>query len=164
MMFNAFWSLDHCNFYLVYQAYLVLLYKKEDAVEIKDYRLISLIHSMCKMIAKVLSLRLVPHMQEMIHQNQSTFILGCTLHDNFKTMHATVYLLHAHRVSSILLKVYIAIAFDMVNWAFLLELMQVTGLSRRWINWMATLLLMVSTRIILNGEPGHQICHARGLR
>ena len=33
--------------------------------------------------------------------------------------------------------------------------------SQQWINWVA--IFLASTRIVLNGLPGHRICHARGL-
>jgi len=43
--FHAVWSLDGWSFYLVNQAYMVLLRKKQEADTVGDYRLISLIHS-----------------------------------------------------------------------------------------------------------------------
>jgi hypothetical protein len=53
--FNAFWSLDSCSFNLVNDAFMVLLQKKSDPQEIKDYRPISLMHSFGKLVAKCLS-------------------------------------------------------------------------------------------------------------
>jgi len=41
--FHAVWSLDGWSFYLVNQAYMVLLRKKQEANTIGDYRQISLI-------------------------------------------------------------------------------------------------------------------------
>lgn len=58
--FNALWSLDSRSFHLVNEALLILLRKKQDAQEIKDYRPISLIHSFSKLFAKALSLWLAP--------------------------------------------------------------------------------------------------------
>jgi hypothetical protein len=37
------------------QAYMILLHKKKDVTEVKDYLSISLIHSFSKLVAKVLS-------------------------------------------------------------------------------------------------------------
>jgi hypothetical protein len=54
--FNAFWSLYHRNLYLLNQAYIVLLRKKKDEVEVKEYRPISLIHNINKLFTKDLSL------------------------------------------------------------------------------------------------------------
>jgi hypothetical protein len=61
-----------------------------------------------------------------------------------------------------LLKVDIAKAFDSVNWSFLLDLLSHTGFTRHWINWVSILLSTASTKILLNSQPGHRICHAPG--
>jgi hypothetical protein len=52
--FNSFWALDY-RIYLINQAYMILLHKKKDVTEVKDYLSISLIHSFSKLVAKVLS-------------------------------------------------------------------------------------------------------------
>jgi hypothetical protein len=44
--------------------------------KIKDYRSIALIHSIGKLIAKVLVNKLVSRLQELIHVNQNAFIKG----------------------------------------------------------------------------------------
>jgi hypothetical protein len=64
----------------------------------------------------------------------------------------------------VLLKVDIAKAFDTVSWAFLIDLLRHMGFSQRWRNWVSILLSMVSTRLLLNGNPGRRIYHAQGLR
>jgi hypothetical protein len=76
----------------------------------------------------------------------------------------TTKLLHARKWLCCLLKVDIANAFDTVSWPFLLELLHHAGFSRQWINWISILLSSASTRILLNTNPGSQICHGRGLR
>jgi hypothetical protein len=38
-----------------------------------------------------------------------------------------------------------------------------TGFPNTCINWLAELLRTASTRVMLNGEPGRQIFHMRGL-
>jgi hypothetical protein len=110
----------------------------------------SLIHSFNNLIAKTLSLCLAPQMPQLIQPNQSAFIKGRTLHDNFWMVQGTAKLLHTRGRPTILLKVDLAKAHS--------------GFSRRWINWVSTLLASASTCIILNGNPGQRICHGRGLR
>lgn len=162
--FNAFWSRDFRSFNLVNEAYLILLRKKENPEEIKDYRPISLIHSFGKLVAKCLANRLSRFLNDLVRPNQSAFIRGRSIHDNFRTVQLTVRLLHSTRRPSILLKIDIAKAFDTVSWPFLLQLLEFMGFSRRWRDWMSALLSTASTKILLNGRPGDRICHARGLR
>jgi hypothetical protein len=65
------------------QALIALLPKRADAVEVKDFWPINLIHSVAKLVAKVLSSRLAPCMPHIVGPHQSTFIHGRCLHDNF---------------------------------------------------------------------------------
>jgi hypothetical protein len=74
MAFHSFWSLDYRSFYLLNQAYMVLLKKKKDHQQVHDYRPISLIHSFSKLVAKTLSTRLAPNMHSLVMPNQSDFI------------------------------------------------------------------------------------------
>jgi hypothetical protein len=103
--FNTLWSLDFHSYYLVKQAYLVLLRKKPEAQEVKDFCPISLIHSFSKLVSKVLSARLAQHMNDLVQPNQSKFIKERAIHDK----------IYAHRHACILLKVDIAKAFDTIS-------------------------------------------------
>jgi hypothetical protein len=161
---HAFWTMDFRSLYLVNEAYIILLKKKRDAEQVYDFRPISLIHSFGKLVFKILSVRLAPLMHLLVRSNQTVFIKGHVLHDNFGAVQSTTKVLHAHRRPSALLKIDIAKVFDTVGWAFPLVLLSHLGFSHRWCNWVLALLSMASTRIPLNGHPGHHICHVRGLR
>jgi hypothetical protein len=62
------------NFHWLNSANIVLLPKKEGAEEISDFRPISLIHGIAKLISKMLALRLGPFMNELVSNAQSAFI------------------------------------------------------------------------------------------
>jgi hypothetical protein len=74
--FQAMWSGDCRGLHVANQALISLLPKHAVAVEVKDFRPISLIHSAAKLIAKVLSSRLAPRMGQIIGSYQSAFIRG----------------------------------------------------------------------------------------
>jgi hypothetical protein len=95
--FHALWAIDGRSFYLVNQAYMVLLKKKADAALVSDYRPISLVHSFAKLFTKVLARRLAPHLDSLICYNQSAFIKGRIIHDNFKAVELTAKCLHKER-------------------------------------------------------------------
>lgn len=82
---NSLWSLDSCDFHLLNNAFLTLLRKKPDAVDVKDFRPISLIHGFGKLFAKLLARRLAPHLPDLVQPNQSAFIKGRLIHDNFRS-------------------------------------------------------------------------------
>lgn len=133
---------------------MILLRKKNEAQEIKDYRPISLMHSFGKLVAKCLARRLALALNDLVHPSQSAFIQGRLMHDNFRSVQLTCKTLHRKKQSCLLLKIDIAKAFDSVCWPFLLEVLWQFSLSQRWLNWMSILLGSVSTRVLLNGRPG----------
>lgn len=106
---------------------MVLLKKKAEPVAIKDYRPISLIHSLGKLITKCLARRLAMVLNELVHPSQSTFIQGRSIQDNFRVVHLTCKALHRSRRSHMLLKIDIAKAFDSVAWPFLLDVLRACG-------------------------------------
>jgi hypothetical protein len=73
-------------------------------------------------------------------------------------------LLHVHKKPAILFKADISKAFDSVASSFLLELLLHMGFPNGKINWITKLLLMASTKVLLNREPGMRIRHRWGLR
>jgi hypothetical protein len=54
--FHALWQQDWRSFYLLNDASMVLLRKKETPASLKDYRPISLIHSFGKLVTKGLAM------------------------------------------------------------------------------------------------------------
>ena len=160
--FNAFWSLDCRSFNHLNDAYMILL-KNEHPAEIRDYRPISLIHSFSKLITKCLANRLAGVLDALVLRNQSAFIKGCRIHDNFRNVQIACKAIHEKKSPTILLKIDIAKAFDTVSWPFLLEVLQHMGFSQRWRDWISIILATASTKILLNGRPGRRICHAHGL-
>lgn len=72
--------------------------------------------------------------------------------------------MHAKRARCVLLKIDVAKAFDTIAWPFLIEVLEHMGFGQHWRDWISLLLGSTNTKILLNGQPGRQICHARGLR
>jgi hypothetical protein len=135
--------------------------KSSEATSLKHYRSISLIHSVGKLISKLLENRLAPCLSELVHPSQSAFIKQRFTQDNFKYMQSAAKLLHVRKRHSLLLKVDIALTVDSVAWSFLIEVLQHMGFPRPWIDWVVALLSTANTKILLNGVPGEQICHAQ---
>jgi hypothetical protein len=77
------WVGDGRTFGRLNRALISLIPKKQEAEEVGDFRPNSLVHSLVKIFSKLLANRLRPKMTELVSTNQSTFIVGCSLHDNF---------------------------------------------------------------------------------
>ena len=161
---SVVWSRKFGNFHLLNSAYITLLPKKQDVISVKDYRPISLVHSFAKLVTKLMANRLAGHLDQMVSPNQSAFIKGRFILDNFMLVQHTTKFLHQQKQSWVLLKLDITKAFDSVSWPFLLEVLRNLGFGIIWCDIISGLLASSSTQILLNGSPGNKITHRRGLR
>ncbi|WVZ92764.1 hypothetical protein U9M48_038806 [Paspalum notatum var. saurae] len=155
---------DGRKLHLLNSAYLILLPKKQDALQVKDYRPIRLKHSFAKLITKLMANRLAPFLDRMVSANQSVFIRGRCIHDNFLLVQQMARFLHRQREPRLLFKLDISKAFDSVSWSFLLEILSHLGFRQRWHDVLCCLLRSASSRVLLNGVPGNWINHRRALR
>jgi hypothetical protein len=155
---------DGRSFGRLNRALITLIPKKLDAQEVGDFRPISLVHSFAKLFSKLLANRLRPKMEGLVSANQSAFIKGRNLHDNFILVRQVARKINGRREAGVLLKLDISRAFDSLSWAFLFEVLRSMGFPEAWLRWIAIALRTASTRVSVNGTPGRQIVHARGLR
>jgi len=152
------------RFRLLNTAFISLLPKQQDANSVKDFRPISLIHSFAKLVTKIMANRLVPLLPSLVPPNQSAFIRGRNIHDNFLFVQQMAKALHGKKEAHVLLKLDISKAFDSVSWPFLLEVLRHLGFGQRWCNLICLVLSTSSTQVLVNGEPGSGFFHHRGLR
>jgi hypothetical protein len=161
---SAVWRRYFRIFQLLNTAFITLIPKKEGASQASDFRPISLIHSFAKLILKILANRLAHNLDSMVSSNQSAFIKGRFIQDNFMMVQQTTKFLHAQKQSRIMLKLDIMKAFDSMSWTFLMEVLERLGFGRIWRDILSGLLATSSTQILLNGIPSQSITHHRGLR
>jgi hypothetical protein len=110
---------------------IVLIPKKNDPLEPKDYRPISLCNVIFKVVSKCLVNRLRPLLQDIISPRQTAFIPGRLITDNalvaFECIHA-IQTGSVARSKFCAYKLDMAKAYDRVDWRFL-EGFSETGLS-----------------------------------
>jgi hypothetical protein len=84
---NQFSSLRTNHLHWLNSANIALIPKKEGAEEITDFRPISLIHAIAKLISKMLATRLAPYMNMLVSNAQSAFIKKRSIHDKERSIH-----------------------------------------------------------------------------
>jgi hypothetical protein len=62
------------RFKLLNIAFITLLSKKADAMQVKDYKPVSLVYNFMKLVTKILANRLAPLFTSLISTNQSAFV------------------------------------------------------------------------------------------
>jgi hypothetical protein len=155
---------DGRGFARLNRALITLIPKKQDAVQIGDYRPISLVHSFAKLFSKVVANRLRLRLGDIVSTNQSAFVKHRCLHDNFVLVRQVARRINQRRKPGVLLKLELSRAFDSMSWGFLFEVLRQMGFGPLFRKWVALLLYTANTKIIVNGVPGMRIQHARGLR
>lgn len=161
---NCIHSVRAPNWNIVNTANLVLLPKRDGAQNASDFRPISLMHSVPKLLSKMLASRLAPEIHKLVSNNQSAFIRGRSIQDNFLYVKNVIKAAHSGKSPLIFLKLDVAKAFDSVCWGYLLEVLEAMCFGQRWRDMISIILASSSSRVMLNGSPGSPFVHRRGLR
>ncbi|RVW93493.1 Transposon TX1 uncharacterized 149 kDa protein [Vitis vinifera] len=145
-------------------SFIVLLPKKSQSKKISDFRPISLITCLYKIIAKVLSGRLRGVLQETIHSTQGAFVQGRQILDAVLIANEIVDEKKRSGEEGVVFKIDFEKAYDHVKWDFLDHVLKKKGFSPRWRSWMRGCLSSVSYAILVNGNAKGWVKAARGLR
>lgn len=142
----------------------MLIPKKDGAAAAGDFRPLSLMHSIAKILCKILANRLGLELDHIVSHSQSAFIKKRCINDNFLFVRNVIKEAHVQHSPMLFLKLDIAKAFDSVHWDYLFEVMRAYGFGQRWRDLVALILASSSSRVLLNGIPGIPFRHRRGLR
>ena len=143
---------------------MVLLPKKPGAVTVDAFRPICLQNCSVKIAAKLLTTRMQKEVAGLIDLNQTGFLKGRTIAENFVYAAEMLQLCHKRKVPTLVLKLNFAKAFDTVNWDCLMRVMAARGFSAQWCSWVRMLLETSHTAVLVNGCPGPWFTCKRGLR
>jgi hypothetical protein len=161
---NCMFFCQDSGFNSLNQALIVMLPKKVDVVEMRDYRPISLVHSFEKIFSKLLTAMVGPRMLELVAINQSAFICGRSIMDNFIFVQSAIKTLHRKKAPTIFLKLDLARALDLVSWPFIMEVLCAHGFRELWCAWIISILLTSSSKIPINDHSTDRVWHRRVLR
>ena len=154
--------MNGCGYQKLNEAMFTFLPKIPDASSHFDYWSISLIHPLENLFTKVLSLWIAPRFGYIVSANQSSFIAGCGMHENFMLVQQTVRQLHNLKNACVLPNLKIMLAFDWVSWPYIFEILQHLGFGKKWIPWVSTLLSSSLMTVHINDIPAPLIEHACG--
>jgi len=156
IMFNQFFhssSLPSC-----FSSYFIALIPKVSSpIRLGDFRPISLLGSLYKLVAKVLAGRLAPIMDKLISPNQSAFIKGCQLVDGVVAVNEIIDVARKKNKECLIFKVDFEKAYDFVSWSFLDYMMQRLGFTDRWRSWIRACVFCGRLSVLVNGCPTEEV-------
>ncbi|KAJ4771824.1 RNA-directed DNA polymerase (reverse transcriptase)-related family protein [Rhynchospora pubera] len=145
-------------------AHIILLPKTENAHLVTDFRPISIINYVPKLISKVLALRLKPFLPDLVAPCQTGFIRGRMIAENFIVAREMISHLNSSPRPSVLLKIDFSKAFDTVDWTFLNSILVGRGFPTKFVDWINLLLTTSVSSVLVNGCKSTPFKHNRGVR
>lgn len=162
-LFSDFFA-GTANIEKINKAFIVLLPKRHGATTPDAFRPISLQNFLVKVITKVLTNRLQLQISQLIDLDQTGFMKGRFIAENFVLATELVQCCHKRKSPTLVLKLDFAKAFDSIEWDSLIKILHARGFPDLWCDWITKLLSSAKSAVLLNGVPGPWISCCRGLR
>ena len=150
----------------VNSTFLVLIPKKRDAEDLRDFRPISLVggRGLYKWLAKVLANRLKLMLAKVIFNAQNVFVEGRQIMNIVLIANETINSILKSKGGTILCKLDIEKVYDHVEWHFLFSVLEKMGFREKWIRWIKWCVSTSSFSVLVNGTPTGFFQSSRGLR
>ncbi|GJZ55134.1 RNA-directed DNA polymerase, eukaryota [Tanacetum coccineum] len=145
-------------------SFISLIPKIPNANMVKDFRPISLIGSVYKIIAKILANRLVMVVGDLVNEIQSAFVADRQILDGPFILNELVQWCKAKKKQTMVFKVDFEKAYDSVRWDFLNDVMKKFGFGEKWCNWIRKCLQTSRGSVLVNGSPTQEFQFYKGLK
>ena len=145
-------------------SFLSLIPKKCNVVNIKDFRPISLVGSVYKLLSKVLANRLRVVLDKLISETQNSFVGGRQILDSVLIANECLDGRLKSRIPGVACKLDIEKAYDLVNWEALFYLLDQMGFGLKWRGWIKASISSVHFSVLVNGSPEGLFGSSCGLR
>ncbi|XP_028122358.1 uncharacterized protein LOC114319532 [Camellia sinensis] len=129
-----------------------------------DYRPISLVGSVYKVLAKVLASRLKGVLPHIISTAQSAFIGGRNILDGILIANEIVDGWRKSKMRGVIIKLDFEKAFDSVNWCYLSSMVLNFGFGVKWISWIKECISTAKLSVLVNGSPTEEFPPQKGFR
>lgn len=145
-------------------SFIALIPKVDSPLGLGDYRPISLVNCMYKVVSKLLSMRLKTVLPGLLDVCQFAFIGGKNMLDSVLIANEIVHEAKRKKLPTFVLKIDYEKAYDSVKWDFLLYMLRRMKFGEKFIKWIWGCLKSASVSVLVNGSPTEEFCMEKGLR
>jgi hypothetical protein len=145
-------------------SYIALIPKVAGNSSFNDYRPISLLNGLYKIIAKILATRLKELMWCVVSPSQSAFIVGRNILDSVLIANEMLDSMKSRSCQGFFLKLDFRKAFDIVSWSYLNDVMGYMKFGARWRKWIMACVSTIRLSVLINGSPTPEFVVSCGLR
>lgn len=132
-------------------AFIALIAKVESPSGFKDFRPISMVGCLYKIIVKLLSNKLIRVMDGLVGPHQSSFIKGRRILDNVLITGELLESYKRSKLGVVMLKLDFHKVVDCVPWYFLDWTLDQMGLPHSWRKWIPSCVSSAAATVLLNG-------------
>ncbi|GKE18757.1 RNA-directed DNA polymerase, eukaryota, partial [Tanacetum coccineum] len=145
-------------------SFIALIPKTQNAKTVKDFRPISLIGSLYKIIAKILANRLSSVIPDLISDVQSAFIFNRQILDGPFILNELLSWCKYKNLKAMIFKVDFEKAFDSIRLDYLDDVLKMFGFGDKWRGWINGCLNSAKGSVLVNGSPTPEFQFHRGLK
>ncbi|GJT82386.1 RNA-directed DNA polymerase, eukaryota [Tanacetum coccineum] len=159
------WFFDHGDFAIgCNSSFVALIPKVLDPKVVSDYRPISLIGSLYKVVTKILASRLSLVISDLISDVQTAFLPNRQILDGPFIINEILARCKLKKQQAMIFKVDFAKAYDSVRWDYLDDVLISFGFGPKWRSWIRGSLSSGKASILVNGSPTTEFHLYRGLK
>jgi hypothetical protein len=144
--------------------FITLVPKVNKPFTVNEFKPISLINYIVKIITKLLGDRLQSVIIPLIHHNQYGFIKTRTIQDRIAWTFEYIHQCQQSKRETTILKLDFTKAFDTIEHSTILQMMEQLGFNNQWIQWTTSILQSATISVLLNGVSSKSLNYKRGVR
>ena len=144
------------------RGFIIVLYKKDDPLETKNWRPISLLNVDYKIATYAISGRLLGVLGSIIGPDQMCGVPGHTISENLSLIRDLLEYVDRENLPLALLCLDQEKAFDQVDWGFLIRILSSFNFGPDFISWIKLFYNNIELAVVINGWTSSFFLHLAG--
>nr|GEV07197.1 RNA-directed DNA polymerase, eukaryota [Tanacetum cinerariifolium] len=159
------WFFEHWSFAVgCNSSFVALIMKILDPKVVSDYRPISLIGSLYKVVTKILATRLSSIISVLISDVQTAFLQNRQILDGPSIINEILSQCKFKNQQAMVFNVDFVKAYDYIRWDYLDDVLSSFGFGPKWRSWIRGSLNSGKASILVNGSPTSEFQFYQGLK